>query len=89
MGIGYVLYEYLLFYEDGLGNGMWNFNCYQLLCVFDVVVWMQMGDVLLLLFEIDLLKGVVEVVMIFVVGVIVNGIVYVIGYCFIDLLVIL
>lgn len=28
MGIGYVLYEYLLFYEDGLGNGMWNFNCY-------------------------------------------------------------
>lgn len=48
-----------------------------------------MGDVLLLLFEIDLLKGVVEVVMIFVVGVIVNGIVYVIGYCFIDLLVIL
>ncbi|MBU9160335.1 xanthine dehydrogenase family protein molybdopterin-binding subunit [Burkholderia multivorans] len=85
MGIGHALHEYLPLYEDGPGNGTWNFNRYQLPRATDVAVWTQTGDVLPPLSETDPPKGVAEVVMIPVVGAIVNGIAHAIGHRFTDL----
>ncbi|HKT64990.1 MAG TPA: molybdopterin cofactor-binding domain-containing protein, partial [Burkholderia sp.] len=85
MGIGHALHEYLPLYEDGPGNGTWNFNRYQLPRATDVAVWSQTGDILPPLSETDPPKGVAEVVMIPVVGAIVNGIAHAIGHRFTDL----
>ncbi|AOJ28648.1 xanthine dehydrogenase family protein molybdopterin-binding subunit [Burkholderia seminalis] len=85
MGIGHALHEYLPLYEDGPGNGTWNFNRYRLPRASDVAVWTQTGDVLPPLSETDPPKGVAEVVMIPVVGAIVNGIAHAIGHRFTDL----
>ncbi|MFP3617583.1 molybdopterin cofactor-binding domain-containing protein, partial [Paraburkholderia sp. SIMBA_050] len=46
MGIGHALHEALPLYEDGPGNGTWNFNRYQLPRATDVAVWSQTGDIL-------------------------------------------
>jgi len=85
MGIGHALHEYLPLYEDGPGNGTWNFNRYQLPRASDVAVWSQTSDVLPPLTETDPPKGIAEVVMIPVVGAIVNGIAHAIGHRFTDL----
>ncbi|WP_179404955.1 xanthine dehydrogenase family protein molybdopterin-binding subunit [Burkholderia guangdongensis] len=85
MGIGHALHEYLPLYEDGPGNGTWNFNRYHVPRASDVAVWTQTGDVLPPLSETDPPKGVAEVVMIPVVGAIVNGIAHAIGHRFTDL----
>jgi CO/xanthine dehydrogenase Mo-binding subunit len=85
MGIGHALHEYLPLYEDGPGNGTWNFNRYHLPRASDVAVWTQTGEVLPPLSETDPPKGVAEVVMIPVVGAIVNGIAHAIGHRFRDL----
>ncbi|MFJ2990341.1 xanthine dehydrogenase family protein molybdopterin-binding subunit [Collimonas sp. NPDC087041] len=85
MGIGHALHEYLPLYEDGPGNGSWNFNRYQLPRAKDVAVWTQTGEVLPPLTETDPPKGIAEVVMIPVVGAIVNGIAHAIGHRFTDL----
>jgi CO/xanthine dehydrogenase Mo-binding subunit len=85
MGIGHALHEYLPLYEDGPGNGTWNFNRYRLPLASDVAVWKQTGEVLPPLSETDPPKGIAEVVMIPVVGAIVNAIAHAIGHRFTDL----
>ncbi|MDE1182569.1 molybdopterin cofactor-binding domain-containing protein [Paraburkholderia sp.] len=85
MGIGHALYEALPLYEDGPGNGTWNFNRYRLPRASDVAVWRQTGDVLPPLTDTDPPKGMAEVVMIPVVGAIVNGIAAATGHRFRDL----
>lgn len=85
MGIGHALHEYLPLYEDGPGNGTWNFNRYQLPRASDVAVWTQTGEVLPPLSETDPPKGIAEVVMIPVVGAVVNGVAHAIGHRFTDL----
>jgi CO/xanthine dehydrogenase Mo-binding subunit len=85
MGIGHALYEYLPLYEDGPGNGTWNFNRYHVPRASDVAVWTQTGEVLPPLSETDPPKGIAEVVMIPVVGAIVNAIAHAIGHRFNDL----
>ncbi|GGD92289.1 xanthine dehydrogenase family protein molybdopterin-binding subunit [Caballeronia grimmiae] len=82
MGIGHALHEYLPLYEDGPGNGTWNFNRYHLPLASDVAVWKQTGEVLPPLSETDPPKGIAEVVMIPVVGAIVNAIAHAIGHRF-------
>jgi CO/xanthine dehydrogenase Mo-binding subunit len=85
MGIGHALHEYLPLYEDGPGNGTWNFNRYRLPRSTDVAVWRQTSEVLPPLTETDPPKGIAEVVMIPVVGAIVNGIAHAVGHRFRDL----
>ncbi|MET3130203.1 CO/xanthine dehydrogenase Mo-binding subunit [Oxalobacteraceae bacterium GrIS 1.11] len=85
MGIGHALLEYLPLYEDGPGDGTWNFNRYQLPRAADVAVWKQSAEVLAPLTESDPPKGIAEVVMIPVVAAIVNALAHAIGHRFSDL----
>jgi len=85
MGIGHALHEYLPLYEDGPGNGTWNFDRYHLPRARDVAVWRQTGDILPPLSDTDPPKGIAEVVMIPIVAAIVNGIAHAIGHRFTDL----
>lgn len=82
MGIGHALYEDLPRYEDGPGNGTWNFNRYRLPRASDVAVWTQEGHVLPPLSETDPPKGIAEVVMIPVVAAIANGVHHATGHRF-------
>lgn len=74
MGIGHALHEYLPLYEEGPGNGTWNFNRYRLPLASDVAVWKQTREVLPPLSETDPPKGMAEVPMIPVVSAITNAI---------------
>jgi CO/xanthine dehydrogenase Mo-binding subunit len=74
MGIGHALLEELPLYEDGPGNGTWNFHRYRVPHSRDVAVWSQTGEVLPALSETDPPKGMAEVVMIAVVPAIVNAV---------------
>ena len=74
MGIGHALHEALPLYEDGPGNGTWNFNRYHLPRARDVALWSQTADVLPPLSDTDPPKGMAEVVMIPIVAAIANGI---------------
>ncbi|MGO2465187.1 MAG: xanthine dehydrogenase family protein molybdopterin-binding subunit, partial [Serratia proteamaculans] len=85
MGIGHALHEYLPLYEDGPGNGTWNFNRYHLPRASDVAVWKQTDDILPALSETDPPKGMAEVVMIPVVAALVNAIADATGHRFRDL----
>lgn len=85
MGIGHALHEYLPLYEDGPGNGTWNFNRYALPRARDVAVWKQSSEVLPPVSETDAPKGMAEVVMIAVVPAIVNGIAHATGLRFREL----
>lgn len=85
MGIGHALHEYLPLYEDGPGNGTWNFNRYHLPRASDVAVWNQTGVILPPVSETDAAKGIAEVVMIPVVGAIANAIAHATGHRFTDL----
>ncbi|GAB2905277.1 molybdopterin-dependent oxidoreductase [Paralcaligenes sp. KSB-10] len=82
MGIGHALYEYLPLYEDGPGNGTWNFNRYHLPRAKEVALWSQSYEVLPPLSETDPPKGMAEVVMIPIVGAIVNGVAHATGHRF-------
>ena len=79
MGIGHALKEYLPLYEDGPGDGTWNWNRYELPTSNDVAVWKQTAEVLPPLSDTDPPKGMAEVVMIAVVPAIVNGVAHAIG----------
>ncbi|WP_029002704.1 xanthine dehydrogenase family protein molybdopterin-binding subunit [Azorhizobium doebereinerae] len=79
MGIGHALLEHLPLYEDGPGNGTWNWNRYLLPHAEDVAVWTQTAEVLPPLSETDPPKGMAEVVMIAIVPAILNGITHAIG----------
>ncbi len=85
MGIGHALHEWLPLYEDGPGNGTWNFNRYTLPRAHDVAVWTQTGEVLPPLSDTDPPKGMAEVVMIAVVPAIVNAIAHATGHRFREL----
>jgi CO/xanthine dehydrogenase Mo-binding subunit len=85
MGIGHALHEFLPLYEDGPGNGTWNFNRYTLPRARDVAVWKQTGEVLPALSPSDPHKGMAEVVMIAVVPAIVNAIAHATGLRFREL----
>ncbi|MHA1066873.1 xanthine dehydrogenase family protein molybdopterin-binding subunit [Enterobacter ludwigii] len=85
MGIGHALHEFLPLYEDGPGNGTWNFNRYQLPRASDVAVWRQTGEIMPALSETDPPKGMAEVVMIPVVAALVNAISEATGHRFRDL----
>ena len=74
MGIGHALMEELPLYEDGPGNGTWNFNRYTLPRSKDVAVWTQTAEYLEPLSETSPPKGMAEVVMIPVVAGIGNAI---------------
>jgi CO/xanthine dehydrogenase Mo-binding subunit len=85
MGIGHVLKEYLPLYEDGPGDGTWNWNRYELPRAKDVAVWSQTAEVLPPLSESDPPKGIAEVVMIAVVPAIANAVTHAIGKRFYQL----
>ena len=85
MGIGHALKEYLPLYEDGPGNGTWNWNRYELPRSADVAVWSQTSEILPPLSATDPPKGIAEVVMIAIVPAIANGIAHAIGKRFYDL----
>lgn len=85
MGIGHALKEYLPLYEDGPGNGTWNWNRYQLPRAKDVAVWTQTLEILDPLSASDAPKGIAEVVMIAVVPAIANAIAHATGKRFYEL----
>ena len=85
MGIGHALYEDLPLYEDGPGDGTWNFDRYHLPRGSEVAVWRQTAEVLPALSETDPPKGIAEVVMIPIVPAIVNAIAHATGYRFREL----
>ena len=85
MGIGHALHEFLPLYEDGPGNGTWNFNRYTLPRARDVAVWTQTGEVLPALSDTDPPKGMAEVVMIAVVPAIANAVAHATGHRFREL----
>ena len=85
MGIGHALHEGLPLYEDGPGNGTWNFNRYTLPRAKDVAVWQQTGEVLPPLSDTDPPKGMAEVVMIAVVPAIANAVAHATGHRFREL----
>jgi CO/xanthine dehydrogenase Mo-binding subunit len=85
MGIGHALKEYLPLYEDGPGDGTWNWNRYELPTSKDVAVWTQTAEVLPPLSDTDPPKGMAEVVMIAVVPAIVNAVAHAIGKRFYSL----
>ncbi len=64
MGIGHALMEELPLYEDGPGNGTWNFNRYILPRGKDVAVWNQTTEYLPPLSETSPPKGMAELGMI-------------------------
>ena len=81
-GIGLALHEELPLYEDGPGDGTWNFDRYQLPRGSDVAVWTQTSEVLPPLSDSEPPKGMAEVVMIPIIPAILNGIAHAIGHRF-------
>jgi CO/xanthine dehydrogenase Mo-binding subunit len=81
-GIGLALHEQLPLYEDGPGDGTWNFNRYHLPRGNDVAVWAQTADILPPLSDSEPPKGMAEVVMIPIIAAIVNGVAHAIGHRF-------
>jgi CO/xanthine dehydrogenase Mo-binding subunit len=81
-GIGLALHEELPLYEDGPGDGTWNFNRYRLPRGSDVAVWAQSADVLPPLSDSEPPKGMAEVCMIPIIAAIVNGIAHAIDHRF-------
>jgi len=81
-GIGLALHEEMPLYEEGPGNGTWNFNRYHLPRGSDVAAWQQTADILPPLSDTEPPKGMAEVVCIPIMAGIVNGIAHAIGHRF-------
>jgi CO/xanthine dehydrogenase Mo-binding subunit len=81
-GIGLALHEELPLYEDGPGDGTWNFNRYHLPRGGDVAVWAQTAEILPPLSDSEPPKGMAEVVMIPIIAAIANGVAHAIGHRF-------
>ena len=79
MGIGHALMEELPLYEDGPGNGTWNFNRYTLPRAKDVAVWTQTAEYLPPLSETSPPKGLAELGMIPIVAAVSNAVTHAIG----------
>ena len=85
MGIGHALMEELPLYEDGPGDGTWNFNRYILPRAKDVAVWTQTADYLPPLSETSPPKGMAELGMIPIVAAISNAVTHAVGKRFYEL----
>jgi CO/xanthine dehydrogenase Mo-binding subunit len=81
-GIGLALHEWLPLYEDGPGNGTWNFNRYHLPRGSEVAVWQQTAEVVPPLSESEPPKGMAEVAGIPIMAAIVNAIAHATGHRF-------
>ncbi|MFW8565160.1 xanthine dehydrogenase family protein molybdopterin-binding subunit [Orrella sp. 11846] len=79
MGIGQALMEEFPMYEDGPGDGTWNFNRYTLPRATDVAVWSQTAEYLPPLTETSPPKGLAEVVALPVISATGNAIAHAIG----------
>lgn len=79
MGIGHALMEELPLYDDGPGDGTWNFNRYTLPRSKDVAVWKQSADYLTPLSDTSPPKGIAEVVTIPIIPAIGNAIAHATG----------
>ncbi len=79
MGIGHALMEELPLYDDGPGNGTWNFNRYTLPRATDVAVWSQSTDYMPPLSDTSPPKGMAELGMIPIVPAISNAITHAVG----------
>jgi CO/xanthine dehydrogenase Mo-binding subunit len=79
MGIGHALHEHLPLYEDGPGNGTWNWDRYRLPRASDVATWTQTAEILAPLSNSDPPKGIAELTMIAVVPAIANAVHHAIG----------
>jgi CO/xanthine dehydrogenase Mo-binding subunit len=85
MGIGHALHEYLPLYEDGPGDGTWNWHRYRLPRASDVAVWKQTADILAPRSEKDPPKGMAEVVTIAIIPAIANAVAHAIGRRFYEM----
>ncbi len=85
MGLGHALMESLPLYEDGPGNGTWNFNRYRLPRARDVAVWQQTAEYLPPVAETDPPKGIAEAVMVPVIAATGNAIAHATGKRIFDL----
>ena len=85
MGIGHALHEYLPLYEDGPGNGTWNFNRYKLPRSRDVAVWTQTAEILQPLSGSDPYKGIGELSMMPIVPALANAVAHATGHRFREL----
>ncbi len=79
MGIGHALMEELPLYEDGPGDGTWNFNRYTLPRASNVAVWKQTAEYLPPLSDTSPPKGMAEVVTIPIIPAIGNAIAHATG----------
>jgi len=79
MGIGHALMEELPLYEDGPGDGTWNFNRYTLPRSKNVAVWNQTAEYLAPLSDTSPPKGIAEVVTIPIIPAIGNAIAHATG----------
>lgn len=82
MGIGHALFEYLPQFEDGPGNGTWNFNRYHIPLADEVSVWNQTHEVLPPLSDTDPSKGMAELSTISIVAAITNALADATGHYF-------
>jgi CO/xanthine dehydrogenase Mo-binding subunit len=85
MGVGHALYEYLPLYEDGPGDGTWNWDRYHLPRATEVAVWNQTMEVLPARSDADPPKGIGELVMIAITPAIANAVTDAIGKRFYEL----
>jgi CO/xanthine dehydrogenase Mo-binding subunit len=85
MGIGHALYEYLPLYEDGPGDGTWNWDRYHMPRALDVAVWNQTLEVLPARSAADPAKGIGEVLMIAVTPAVANAVAAATGKRFYEL----
>lgn len=85
MGIGHALMEELPLFDDGPGNGTWNFNRYTLPRASNVAVWNQTAEYLPPSSNTEPPKGLAEVVMIPVIAGVSNAIHHATGKRFYEL----
>jgi CO/xanthine dehydrogenase Mo-binding subunit len=81
-GIGLALHEWLPLYENGPGNGTWNFNRYHVPRGSEVAVWDQTAEILPPLSQSEPPKGMAEVAGIPIIAAIVNAIAHATGHRF-------
>jgi CO/xanthine dehydrogenase Mo-binding subunit len=79
MGIGHALYEELPLYEDGPGDGTWNFDRYHIPRASEVALATQTHEVLPPISSSDPPKGMAEVVVIPIVAALANAVAHATG----------
>lgn len=79
MGIGFALHEYLPAFEDGPGDGTWNWNRYHLPHASEVAVWHQTEEVLPPVSDDEPPKGIAEVTTIAAIPACANAVAHALG----------